>query len=357
MPYGKAKIYSDGSHFIGIPHKERPYKPRNKPAEEIIAVNMNTKENLNCPATISDLTDIGQNINENNCPANMPELTANESNCPDNMLEITNTNDEVRYVTRKELFEEIYAENINLKKWQRRNVILGAMRQYFETEQQAIDFVDSNMERKARNLINRRVRLTRKVNMQVLRQNFNYFCTFTYDDRLHNEESFKCKLKDCFKKMCYRRNWKYIGVWERSPEKHRLHFHGIFYIPDGAMVGELVEVKDYSVAKGCVQTSVQNMYFNERFGRSDFKSIDDKFMLGDNVRYLMKYIEKTGERIVYGGDLPQYIFSDVMDEDVICPYGEDSDKFILRDDFVCWDEGEKIGTISGDVIDKMPKCN
>ena len=31
MSYSKAKVYSDGSHYIAIPHTERPYTVRIKP--------------------------------------------------------------------------------------------------------------------------------------------------------------------------------------------------------------------------------------------------------------------------------------------------------------------------------------
>lgn len=43
--------------------------------------------------------------------------------------------------------------------------------------------------------------------------------------------------------------WLYIGAWERAPETGRLHFHGIFYIPEGAMSGKLEEVRDYDTRK------------------------------------------------------------------------------------------------------------
>ena len=43
MPYPKCKIYSDRSHYIAIPHTERPYKPRKKPKEEAA---LPTKESL-----------------------------------------------------------------------------------------------------------------------------------------------------------------------------------------------------------------------------------------------------------------------------------------------------------------------
>ena len=38
MPYGETKVYFDGSHYIAIPHTERPYKRRPKKAEEEITV-------------------------------------------------------------------------------------------------------------------------------------------------------------------------------------------------------------------------------------------------------------------------------------------------------------------------------
>ena len=38
MPYGEAKVYFDGSHYIAIPHTERPTKPRKKPIEEEITI-------------------------------------------------------------------------------------------------------------------------------------------------------------------------------------------------------------------------------------------------------------------------------------------------------------------------------
>ena len=46
-----------------------------------------------------------------------------------------------------------------------------------------------------------------------------------------------------------------------------------------------------------------------------------------------------------------------MDEDIICPIGEDYQKLLLADDFVCWDEGEYIGRVSAETIARMPKVN
>ena len=76
-----------------------------------------------------------------------------------------------------------------------------------------------------------------------------------------------------------------------------------------------------------------------------------------SLGYLMKYIEKSGDRLIYGGVLPTYFVSDVMDEDVICPYGIDDRKAILADNFTCISDGEVMGTVSPEVIAKMPKTN
>ena len=71
----------------------------------------------------------------------------------------------------------------------------------------------------------------------------------------------------------------------------------------------------------------------------------------------MKYIEKSGERLIYGGKLPTYFESDVTDEDILAPYGIDDRKAILADDFLCMVDGEVMGKVSPEVIGKMPKVN
>lgn len=348
MPYGECKIYFDGSHYIGIPHTTRPSRRCEKPPEEEIIVTENetelateTKENikatesapLNDDAPISLAGNIESSDSElDPCPKQQPK---------------------VRTMTRKELFEELYKSTVGKTRDDRKEFIIHSMKPYFKDEKSTIMYVNEQLERKLRNLICRRVRLTRKVNLQ----GFNYFCTFTYDGEKHTEESFKKKLQGCFKMMCHRKGWKYVGVWERSPEKQRLHFHGLFYIPEGSMPGELVEVKDYSPIKKKVQMTVQNTYFNKRFGRSDFKAVEDRTMLGEAVAYLTKYMEKTGEKMVYSKGLPQFFISDIMDEDVVCPIGLENKKLLLFDDFSCWDEGCYMGKVNKAVIEQMRKCN
>ena len=293
MAHEKAKVYFDGSHYIAIPHTESPT------ARKSGGTSYRTENNEMKQAVKAALKG-------------------------------------TKGKKRKEKFAEL----------------VETLRPQFESEEKTAEFVTAEMERILRNLIVRRTRLARKINLG----NWNYFCTFTYDDKKHTEDSFKRKLRDCFKKMCYRKGWVYIGVWERSPTNDRLHFHGLFNIPENAMVGDLTEHRDYSTKARKMQTTMQNSYFTKRFGRNDFEPIE-KQELGRATAYLMKYIDKSGERIVYSKNTPTYFISDIMDDDVACTIGQEDKKLLLFDNFSCFDNGVYVGEVSPEVIKQMPKSN
>jgi len=340
MSYGDAKVYFDGSHYIAIPHTERPSKKRPIKIEEIITVND------------SEMQDSTENVE--------PSISLEE-----NTVEIKQENVEtapevkeekpkkLRKMTKKELFNELYSKFIDLKKRERKKLIIEQMLPYFANRKFCEEFVNTNFERKQRNLICRRIRMVRKANLV----DFNYFCTFTYDDKLHTEYTFKKKLKIALQNLSTRKSWKYMGVWERAPETKRLHFHGLFSIPQSAMVGELFEHSDYNLKSHRRTKTIQNTYFNERFGRSDFEEIKSNVDLNKELSYIMKYLEKTEEKIVYSKGLYQYFISDIMDEDVVCTIGQEDKKLLLFDDFNCWDEGCLMGKVSPEVIAQMRKCN
>ena len=251
------------------------------------------------------------------------------------------------------MFNELYTESLKLKKKDRRKYILDRIKPYFKYVELAEIYVDKNLERVTRNLICRKIRMVRKVNLQ----HFNYFVTFTYDDAKHDEESFKKTLKTQLRNLCHRKGWKYVGVWERSPKNNRLHFHGIFYIPEGEMIGELEEIDGYSFNTHRRHTIRQNSHFYKRIGRNDFEYIDTPALKSNAMAYIMKYLEKSGEKIVYSKGLPQYFISDILEEDIACAYNDEETKYILFDDFSCWDEGVYVGQVSKDVIEQMPKAN
>ena len=95
---------------------------------------------------------------------------------------------------------------------------------------------------------------------------------------------------------------------------------------------------------------------NTYFGRSDFEEIDEH-LTAQALQYMLKYIEKTGERIVYSRRLYQYFISDIMDDDIAAPVGLEDKKLLLFDDFICWDEGCYMGEVSKEVISQMRKSN
>lgn len=293
------KIYCDGSHYIAIPHTTRPKQGRKKK-----------------PAIKVDASNVAKP------PSN------------------------------REIFDELYKESLNKPKSERKDSLVKSMREHFDSDKETRAFVEQQLERKKRNAIVRRTRLFRKVYLQI----WNWFCTFTYDDAKHTEDSFRKSLANCLSHLSSRKEWKYIGVWERSLEKRRLHFHGIFYIPENAMVGELKEVTDYDTVSHRKQKTLQNTYFNERFGRSDFKEINNH-VISSAVMYLIKYIEKSGEKLVYSRGLPTYFIGDIDEDDVLCTYGQEERKLLLFDNFNCWDNGEYIGVVSNNVIKFLRKIN
>lgn len=342
MSFGETKVYFDGSHYIAIPHTTRPSFKRPTPPEEQITV----IQDQDSTPDFADVPSLVENDSEN---------ITNESNTEifeDNKSE-NKTQKIIKKLTKKEFFEELYTKYINLRKRERKSKIIHDMLPYFKDKQHCEIYVNSNFERKQRNLICRRIRMTRKANLA----NFNYFCTFTYDDKLHTEQTFKKKLRTCFRHLCERKGWKYMGVWERAPKTNRLHFHGLFSIPDIIFL-EFTTCKDYDTKGHKMQESNQSQYFNSRFGRSDFKYIDaNEQRLGNALAYLMKYIEKTGEKIVYSKGLPQFFISDILDNDIVCPIGQEDKKLLLFDDFMCLDEGCLMGNVSPEVIAQMRKSN
>ena len=255
---------------------------------------------------------------------------------------------------KKAQFEAAYKESQQLPRKERKAFMRKAMEETIPDKEQRKEYVERNNERKKTNAIRRKVRLSKKVNLQ---REWSYFCTFTFSDEKHTEESFRKSLRNTLKHLVNRKGWKHIGVWERGGETGRLHFHGIFYIPPDGMVGEIVETTDYNTKDHRMQTTHQNTYFLERYGRNDFQPLGSPEEVQHSLGYLMKYIEKSGERLIYGGKLPTYFESDVADEDILAPYGIDDRKAILADDFTCMMDGEVIGKVSPEVIAKMPKVN
>lgn len=325
MSFTAVKVYYDGSHYIGIPNTSSKKKKSDSNHYQLL------KRGELYQSKIEEY---------------FYESIANYEGVEN--VECKNINE----MDLKLMFDRLYKENVCYSKTVCKNNISERMKKYFKSNSDLNNFLRSHFLRKDRNLVVRRVRCIRKLNLNP----FNYFATFTYDDNLQTETSFKIKLCKTLRNFSYRKGWRYIGVWERSPEKKRLHFHGIFNVPEGTMPGELIDVNDYNFNTHNRQITHQNTYFNERFGRCDFEVLD-KNKKNDAVAYLLKYIEKSGEKLVYSRKLPQYFVSDIVEDDVVCPIGNEQKKLLLFDDFNCYVDGEYIGNVSSDIILQMPKCN
>ena len=247
---------------------------------------------------------------------------------------------------------QLLKERTNETKQEKTERIVKVLNQDIENIKQSQAIVNKVIEKDKRNRIVRLTRLSRKVGLQQ----WTHFCTFTYDSTKLNEKEFREKFLNCLRHLSNRKGWKYIGVFERSPQLQRLHFHGIFVIPE--MVGEIIETKDYSTKTHQMQITHQNTFFLERFGRNDFKPIEDNAMAQKAVRYILKYIRKTGEKVIYSKHLQTYFVTDILEDDVVCTIGQENRKILLFDNFRCVDleNGKLLGTINKDLINQLPKA-
>ena len=188
MIYRESKVYFDGSHYIAIPHTNRPPSKRRKPVEELIKVRQEQSAETVAQSTESvhdeakeirtataepDFSD--DDIFEEWCVYLTPE-TAPFPFAFDAQPQSEEQKPATVRMTRKDLFEQLYAQTADLPRKERKSAILAAMLPYFQDEFAAKMFVEENFNRKIRNLVARKIRLARKANLQE----FNYFCTITY---------------------------------------------------------------------------------------------------------------------------------------------------------------------------------
>lgn len=251
-------------------------------------------------------------------------------------------------------FEERF-ETVKGKRGNRKAKLLEEFTPMFKDKEEAEDFVEQHFERLSRNRWERCKRMIRR----GYTNRWNYFCTYTYDSQKHTEESFRKSLMNTLYHFSSRRGWRYMGAWERGELGQRLHFHALTYIPEGEMPGALEEHEDYSTKRHRREKSIQNSFFNDRFGRSDFSKVNNAFEVGDSIKYMLKYISKNDERVVYSRGLKTYFVSDVLDEDILCRMGDKDRgfKYVLARDFTCIRNGEVVGKVSPEVIEQMPKAN
>ena len=358
--FPNAKVYHNGSHYIGIPHTTNRRKQRPKPQEKVFVIreeiDKETGEVAVKSATILPKLELMDDDECPDCPfeEEIEEYyrKKNEGINTDMVAPFKKKERKVKTkrVTRAGEFKRLYEECENMKVKDQKKYLMNCIRDLFPDLRAAELYVERKLMDKYRALVERRKRFMRKAYLN----NFDYFATFTYADDKHTEEDFKKKLANTLKHFANRKGWKYMGVWERGGENNRLHFHALLKVPEGTMPGELIEVTDFNLKTHRNKKTMQNTFFNKKFGRSDFEKIIKKPRAYlSAVEYILKYISKTGERIVYSRGLPMYLISDINSEDVLCRTGLEDKKLVLYDKFGCWDEGEYLGAMSEETKKRM----
>ena len=197
------------------------------------------------------------------------------------------------------------------------------------------EYIAEHIKRKRHNLFARKKRFRRKAYLNK----WNYFLTFTFDGAKHTPETFRKKLRKCLSNLHTRRGWRYMGVFEYSPEKGRVHFHALAYIPDGQMLGKVEEKQSYSPQESRMKTRRENSFFAEGFGVNDFEEINSSPRAYRRaVEYVLKYLEKQGERIVYSRGICTAICRKLTVTDIVTEfvhYGVGT--CLLFDDILNWE--------------------
>ena len=167
---------------------------------------------------------------------------------------------------------------------------------------------------------------------KILLNEWSYWVTFTYDDDKETAEGFEKRLTIAFNNLSKRNDWYIVGGWENGELGDRSHFHAFVYVPEGQMVGELVNKSRYSKKRRKMEYYVDNTYFSERFGMSDWIKIDRSDVVsGGFAHYLIKYTVKSGRKLFYSRGIPSEFEIDVdTDTEVLMSYNNHGVKHILE---------------------------
>ena len=320
------RMYNDGGHNIWIVKTTNP-RARKK-------TNYREREIEVASTTLSELKELREkkNVLSNNeavdddyiteILANSPIIELTEET-PDDTVFAQNTGQQTVKMTPRALFDILYESYANLKWKKKRNALIAAFLPYYKNYHSAVDFVDKNMIRRKHNKNSRYLRAYRKCTMN----RFNYFVTFTYDDKKMNVDKFKQRLKDYLSNKVKRDGWKYLGVWEGWDGSVRLHFHALIFIPDGTLPGEnFVETKYNPVTKQ-VETHTRNTEFNEKFGLSTIEDVIPQ-LAGAAYNYVLKYLDKGGKLMV-SKNCPGYITGYINKGELVVPMMSNENKYVL----------------------------
>lgn len=211
MFYKDAKVYSDGSHYIAIPHTSNPCKRK-----RVVETPVEVPEEAQTISVSSDEPEMQEIMSQEiKDEWDFSDMTPVESD--ELPFETETPKPKKKYVKRSEVFEKLYAESDGMSKNARRKFLCKGMSPYFTKEQDADAYVASKLDAKLKSLIARKTRFIRKAYIN----DFNYFVTFTYDDSKHDETSFRKKLLNTLSHCKHAKNgaiWACGSVLQRQKD-------------------------------------------------------------------------------------------------------------------------------------------
>ena len=133
-----------------------------------------------------------------------------------------------------------------------------------------------------------------------------------------------------------------MGVFEEGGERGTLHFHALLYVPKDKMIGRIEPKREYSLKRRGRYTRYANTFFEENFGISDFQELNPVLLKrGGTLKYLTKYIMKTGVKAVYSRGIPSEICKELGDSDIVGKFLDYVIKYALFDDVIDWERDVK----------------
>ena len=188
------KLINDGGHnlFQRDPPRSFRKKQKRKYVDKEVEVDDSLFENAKqavAPKEVKkdEIEESQHPPSEENIAKNPPKSVENqaveeESIAPQNSQDKPN---KTHKMPLRKLFDELYDTWLSLKWKTRRNMLISALKPYFENDyKKTVAFVDSNLDRRRHNTGSRFRRARNKCNLN----RFNYFVTFTYDPKKQTAE-------------------------------------------------------------------------------------------------------------------------------------------------------------------------
>ena len=189
---------------------------------------------------------------------------------------------------------------------------------------------------------------------------WNYFVTFTYDDKKMSANEFKRQITTKLSDLSSHHGWRYMMRWEEGELGERTHLHAVVYVPKGKMVGELFTDSHYSYKRRKREIFTNNTYFNSRFGTSDWKSLDNLRNCKSLVNYLTKYMAKDDGKIIYSRGIPDSLEAEVdLDESGLVEFLSHCRFKVVIDPFIFGRHQERTGALrtAFDIDSLLPDCS